>query len=534
MRSVAVALSCVVLIVASISAASQDPGQKPAATFTAATRLIPVTVVVRDNRGRPITGLTAADFRVTEDGREQRIAVFSEQRRAATAAAAAALPPGTFSNRLGAASESGVTILLFDKLNTSDTHQRQAREHILQFLRTLKPNDRVGFYLLNGAGLHVLHDVTTDVSSLVAAVERAGAQTSVELDGLGAVLRDEGEEIDPDLAEFISSAEMNIRGFFQRRAVMTTAGALEAIGARLAGVRGRKSVVWVSSGFPLRFQDGPIPQNMSPEVRRATRALSSSDIAVYPVDARGLVSAFATPASSTHQRFTTLETVMRTLDGPEAVAEQTGGRVFYNTNAIGRAIERAVDDTAHVYVLGYSSSNERWDSRFRRIKVHVQGRDADVRHRSGYFAHPPEDGSAGVARDRIVDALEAPLDATGVILTAHVAPSGASHVATVAIEPSGLTLQRTGDAWEGSLMFAIAQALPDGRQFSSADATVPIRLSTPERDRLLREGLTLSRTLTLRSDAHQIRIVVRDGPSGRIGSLSIPMNKIPRQGPSGR
>ena len=509
--------------------ASQSPaGQKPSATFRSGTRLISVSVVVRDDRGRPVSGLTADDFQLAEDGKTQTIAFFTEQTRVTASAPPPTAPTGTFTNRVDAVAESGVTIILFDRLNTRDTDQQQARDHVIKFLRQVNPDDRIGFYLLDGAGLSVLHDFTRDAASLLRALNRVSAPTSGALEGSETTLTLPGEEVDPKLLAMIERSEQAVRGFYMQQRAENTAAALEALGMRLAGVKGRKTIVWLSSGFPLVFSDGISLQNMSPEVMQATRALSSSDVAIYPVDARGLVSAFATAPGARNPQFTTLSTVMGNLDASQLLAEQTGGRAFAHTNDLGTAIARAIDDTSHSYVIGYYPINERWDARFRKIKVEVRNRKAVVRHRSGYFAHPGVAPTAATRRNAVLSALHSPLDATAVPFSVHAAPGPSANeiTLTVRLEPGALSFRRDGDRWGGRLDVAIGQGLPDGRVFASADKTVPLSFTTQERDAVLADGLTLSQSFTVRDDAHQVRIVVRDDASDQVGSLTIPAARL--------
>lgn len=513
-----------------LAQSSPAPDQRSQPAFRSTTRLIQVTVVVRDNKGRPITGLKAGDFRLVEAGKEQPIALFSEESRPEQVSVAAPMPRGTFTNRLGATAESGVTILLYDRLNTSSVHQQQARDHIITFLKQLDPGARIGFYLLDGDGVRVLHDVTRDASSLLAVLNRAPTATSGALDGSEATLRVEGEEIDPKLIEMVARSEMAVQGHFMKIRGQATAGALEVIGRRLAGVRGRKSVIWVSSGFPMLFFDGITLQNMSPEVRAATRALSTSDVTIYPVDARGLVGAFSSRPADKRQQFTNLSTVMEPLDSSLILAEQTGGRVYYNTNDLGNAIARAMDDTSHSYVLGYYPANERWDGRFRSIKVSTSRRGAAVRHRSGYYAHPPDRSDTASLRNAMLETLHAPLDSTGITLTARVAPGAGPDAYTIdlRLEPESITLDRKGDLWTATLDVAIGQGLPDGRVFSSADRSISLTLTDADRSRLATEGVTLTQVIALRDDAHQIRVVVRDRAGSQTGSLTIPADRIRR------
>jgi VWFA-related protein len=141
--------------------------QPPAEPFRTSTRLVPISVVVHDRNGQPVEGLTAADFTITEDGVSHPVALFSAESRRAARTAAETLPANVFTNQIEGAAAGGVTILLFDRLNTADQDQQRAREHIIRFLRQLDPNDRVGFYLLDGTSVRVLHDFSRDASSTI-------------------------------------------------------------------------------------------------------------------------------------------------------------------------------------------------------------------------------------------------------------------------------------------------------------------------------------------------------------------------------
>jgi len=107
------------------------------------------------------------------------------------------------------------------------------------------------------------------------------------------------------------------------------------------------------------------------DFKKAAGALNSSTLVVYPVDAHGL--------TTTRPDFANLAT-MKTL------AEHTGGRAFYNTNDLRKAIREAIDESGTTYELGFYPTTEKWDSRFHRIKVTVKGKNLRVRTRDGYLA----------------------------------------------------------------------------------------------------------------------------------------------------
>ncbi len=187
---------------------------------------------------------------------------------------------------------------------------------------------------------------------------------------------------------------------------------------------------------------------MNREVNRATRAINHADVAVYPVDIRGLVGAFVNPAMATatvdraarpgQGVFTTMATTHPVQDTMRTIAEDTGGRVFFNTNAIGESIRRAIEDARVSYVLGYYSPRPEGDGRFRKIEVKVNRSDVDVRHRKGYLSLRPAALRASNAR---LTALErvmlSPIEASTVELTATI-EKGAGNQSTIVvrIDPS--------------------------------------------------------------------------------------------------
>ena len=357
-------------------------------TFKASTRLIQVSVVVHDRNRRPVTGLTVDDFEILEDGKPQPVSLFAVSASAPSDTASAAA--GVFTNRLQSPSSGGVVAIVFDRLNTSFSEQMQARAHIIKYLGEIRPGDRVALFVLGEYGLRILHDFSKDAGSLLRAIRRAQASDSAALAGSQAVppaALGFADQMEAELSAFARGNLANMRAHFARVLAYTSLEALEDVAAYLSGVPGRKNLIWVSSGFPFSItQYGGGTSDitfMSAETRRATRALNTSDVAVYPVDARGLVGAFASHPSAPMQEFSNINTVMGPIDGLRHVADWTGGRAFYNTNDLGTAIHRAGGDSEQTYILGYYPSNQEWDEKFRKIKVKVQRRGVEVRHRSG-------------------------------------------------------------------------------------------------------------------------------------------------------
>src|SRR5580765_960940 len=96
----------------------QTPAQQPP-TFRADTHLVQVSVVVTDSRQNPVKDLKVGDFRVFEDGKEQSISLFSVDSRPSSSTAVDVIPGAatTVSNQVPFSG--GVTVILFDRLNTA-------------------------------------------------------------------------------------------------------------------------------------------------------------------------------------------------------------------------------------------------------------------------------------------------------------------------------------------------------------------------------------------------------------------------------
>jgi VWFA-related protein len=532
---------------------AQEPDRQ---TFRLTIRLVPLDVLVHDKDGKPVADLTAADFKVFEDGKEQKVEFFQVNVARPTSAtatpapgrggapsvgAAQPLPANQYSNRPYGAVPLTATVVLFDRLNTRFEDQAQARSEIVKVLGQIRPDERVALYVLESNTVRVIHDFSRDSASLVRAIARYRAQSSLEQlaadappppfepIGVGAIDA-ETEAWLKETTEQVSNQYLRLRG-------QETLGALEQIANHLAAIPGRKNVVWISSAFPLTIWErlgtqGPsIPETLSGPLTRAVNAITTANVAIYPVDATGLVAAYSgvAPTATTvgigrgtvqpaPNSAGTLAQRDINSDGMAAIAERTGGRMFRNTNAIGGAIAKAMDDGRVSYSLGYYPSNQKWDSRFRRLKVEVRRPGADVRYRSGYLALPADSAKT---ENNLADLARAALDATaiGVIVSAEGSNVG------IKVDPGGITLRPNGNMFDVAIDVLIAHSMPNGDLLKSFDKTLNLRLSSEQRDQILQEGFTMSRTVDLRPSASALHVVVRDAPSGRAGSVSIPVQK---------
>jgi hypothetical protein len=336
--------------------------------------------------------------------------------------------------------------------------------------------------------------------------------------------------------------------YFKRTRVSMTFAALEAIAQYLAGVSGRKNLLWVSGGFPLAIGDfsnddryealggdyrysariplrgtytpGPGNRNtkvtvtFEKELENVSRALNAADVAVYPVDARGL---------------TTNPRAMVNIATMNDLASRTGGKAYYNRNDLMNSIREAVQDSVVSYTLAYYPNEQKSDGHFRKVRVKVNRPGFSVRHRSGYYdaINSPFDENA---RDAVLrGAVWSPLDATAIPLDAQLETRDAANpdalTLRVRIDTSNLWLEQRGGRWAGQFDLALVQTDEKGSEHEVRLQTVPLELAPDMYEVTAKQGLSFSKAVQRNKAATALRVVVRDAASGSIGRVIIPFQK---------
>jgi VWFA-related protein len=559
-----VGIVCLVLLAVSAvgqQSKQQPPAQVPPAVLRATTQLVMLDVVVRDRHGNPVTDLTDGDFLVLEDGRQQQVAVFSlempaGQRGAELALAAASLPTGIHTNRPEYNHPANpLALLLLDGLNTQVTDLAYARLQVLRHLDTHHvPGQRMAVLAL-GLRLYLLQDFTDDRDLLRAAVDRYLTRR-----GFAGSLAGSTEMIaasDPAAATVtapgappVGDLDVGVRGVGPKERARITLQALQAIARATAGYSGRKNLIWISAAFPVYLPSGEVLAAADEDIRRTTNLLSAAQLAVYPVDGRGLEPFSLVDVSAPPRMMSdAVEPVPRDF-GPalaeqlqaratnkfyrqatmKTIAENTGGRAFYDSNDLDAAVREALADGSTYYLLGYYPENKKMDGRFRTIRVRVNRPGVEVRHRRGYFALDPADwrGSREDREQELEAAVADPLPANLVTFFARVPPPEPADPAEVQfhflVDTAALTFEPAGAGRQSFDLDFVAVAFePDGTIAASRRATYASTL-TPERHALAaRTGFPFQMNLQLKPGRYRVRLVVRDNRTGWLGSLDVPL-----------
>jgi VWFA-related protein len=520
-----------------------SPRTPPA--LRATTRLVQVSVVVQDKKGNPVPGLKKTDFSLQDEGAPQEIAFFSGEFGANRPAKPIIVPVNIFSNRFEQAGRAPgtVTVILLDLLNTSFEDQSYARNQVIKFLQLLKPQDHVAIYVLTSR-LSVLQDFTSDSSALLRALEQYKGYRSQRLDASNpAPIELPNATNDPhikQLQDFLNTGMGKISDTANESRADSTAQAIVAIANHVSRIPGRKNLVWVSGSFPLAigfsgYQLTPVDRSridFSPELLRAARAVNQVNMAIYPVDARGMMTGAEITASA-HTSFDrahlpTLSTPDETnFDSMVLLADRTGGKAFHNTNDFSGALRQAFADSESTYMLSFYPSHGKWDGKFHELKVRSSLPGINLRYRKGYFASPDQANSGAESKAALNAAAYSPVESTGLdvaVEVTHAEPPAKKILHfVVGLDVRQLFLKEDGEHREGTLNVVLVQLDAENKSLSAEPRLINLNYTAQEYRALLRTGITLTRNLPIVPKATIVRVLVRDTATGEIGSVTVPV-----------
>ncbi|MBZ5704535.1 MAG: VWA domain-containing protein [Acidobacteriia bacterium] len=550
---------------------SQEP---PPPTIRVNTRVVLVDVVVTDKQGKPVSGLKAADFTVQEKGKAQKIAFFTTPEEAQKQNSPPELGPGIYSNKPEFRSPGGpVTVLLIDAVNTPFRDQAYARLQMLKYVKQqMKPGQRMGVFALTNS-LRVLQDFTTDPQVLITALEKytpqeqqfkAGVVAPVSA-ALGSTDLSAGGLAMLEFAQSEISAFQAIQvGYQLDRRVEVTLIALRSMARMLAGIPGRKSVVWLTAAFPFELipedrslseaelmeslpsvkqksvgatASGSIAatgrQSHSEEIRQVAAELASAQVAIYPVDVRGLMSGMEflpedadnrQAVDSSGRAIARMSDAAASQETMREIAAETGGKAYVNQNEISVGVGLAMADDSASYTLGYYPEDKKWDGKYRSIKVKVDRDGTEVRHRRGYFAVDPSQVNGRKPEQEVADALHDMAPDTQVSFSAQVKKTDQGKVGvSFLVDPK--TVSATDSSGGKKLNLAVYAAVfsPEGKMLDNASQKVDQVFKEDVYQQILQHGILLHMDLNPQPGKNQLRLAVQDLSTGMVGTINAAM-----------
>jgi len=393
------------------------------------TSLVQTDVMVFDKKGRFVDGLKAEQFALKIDNKPQTVAFFErvtsgsvrEEKRSQVAADT---PVTTTSP---APIVRGRTVIFFvDDFHLAPDSLARTRKALFDFIdHGMQENDLVAITSPSGQ-IGFLQQFTDNKIALRSAVARLNYRTNTKMDmdqppmsEFIALKIREGDEttISYYVSEMMkqncfrppggggyictmSTQSARQLAIIRAQQIVTQAAPdtdntlilLEGLMRSAAQLPGRKLVFLVSDGFYLNDRK----TGSRDRIKRITDAAGRAGVVIYTLDARGIISESLDVTNNrpvdTQGLTSNIGEITASQDGLNALAADTGGRAFRNTNApMSEWVDKVLDETSNYYLLAWRpDTEEQKRGKFNRIEASIIGRpDLTVRLRRGYFKTAP-------------------------------------------------------------------------------------------------------------------------------------------------
>jgi VWFA-related protein len=519
-------------------------------TIRSAVDLVEIDVQVTDRNGKPVKGLKQEQFTVTEDGKAQKVSTFeyNDIERVETAATAeeapVTIPLGVVAATVqarAAVHDHRMIVLFFDLTSLEAQDLLRSTRAAKKYLQEqMTPADLVGIVAF-GNTLKVIANFTNDrvllqraVDALVPGHEAALAElaeAAAAANGETAVNEDTGAAYTADDTEF------NVFNTDRKLAAM------EAVCEILEGIPGKKSVIQFTSGVTQTGEE-----NRS-QLIAATNSANRSNVSIYTVDSRGLLTATpggdaGTGASSGTAMFsgaTVISQSQSRQDSRETLATlagDTGGRSFFDVGDFGKVFQSVQSDTSGYYLVGYYSTDTARDGRWRRINVKIDQLppSAHVRTREGYYA--PKNFGVFTTEDRERQLEEAfrsetpEVDLPLAVETAQFRLDGNRIFVPIAAKLAPSALQWAQKRGSRQTAFDFAAEVRDAKSSRVVGAlrdTITVKTDTEHFQDMQQRALVYQGGIILSPGEYKLKFLARENESGRIGTFEDKISLPPLQ-----
>jgi VWFA-related protein len=527
------------LLLLAVAADTQQIGQNaPAggdqATFSTSSQLVVETVNVKDKSGKPVEGLMAKDFTITEDGTAQEIKLFEFQKMPAVAEPAPVIT--TAAPPLNKLPESQITtekpgdiryqdrhllVMYFDMSSMPPLDQIRAVTAAQKFIRTqMTPADRVALMRFDGGSVRVMSDFSDNRARLDSILE---TMIVGEAQGFDEATSDDST---PDTGAAFGQDDSEFNIFNTNRQL----SALQTAAKMLGQLNEKKSLLYFASGIRLNGL------NNQAQLQATVNAAVRAGVQFWAIDARGLVAQApigdATQGSpggkgmytgASALAFTT--NFQQSQDTLYALASDTGGKALLDNNDLSQGIVQAERSVSSYYIVGYYTTNANLDGKFRRIKISLNnGLAANLDYRQGYFAGKTFGKFTATEKERqLEDALMLGDPITELTMAMEIdyfQLNRAEYFVPVIVKIPGreLALARKGGA-ERTVIDFIGEIKDDyGTTIQNVRDKAEAKLTGETAAKLAKQPIEYDTGFTLLPGKYKIKLLARDDETGRIGT----------------
>ncbi len=529
-------LALVLSLCMTAGAQQQPAGQNGGGdvTFSSSTQLVIETVTVHDKSGKSVEGLTAKDFTITEDGVPQQIKFFDYQKLPDIPEP---LPPATgdikvlqrFPQSHIAPETPGNTrykdhrliALYFDMTALPPGDQLRALDAARKFIRTqMTPADLVAVMIFRGGAVQVLQDFTADRDRLSTIIETIAVGESQGFDETAS------DDSTPDTGAAFGQDDSEFNIFTTDRQL----AAIQTATVMLGQLSEKKSLLYFASGIRLNGTDNQA------QLHATVNAAIRNGVTIWAIDARGLVA--DAPLGNASQgspggagmyngasALAMTGNFQRSQDTLYAIAADTGGKALLDNNDLAAGIVQAQKSVSSYYILGYYTSNQNLDGKFRRVKITLNGGlSASLDFRQGYFAGKTFNKFTTADKERqLEDAMmlgDPITDLTIAMEVNYFQLNRAEYYVPISVKIPGreLALARKGGAERTLIDFLLEIKDDYGTTIQNLRDKVDIRLNDATAAELAKRPIEYDAGFTLLPGKYVLKFLARDAETGRIGT----------------
>jgi VWFA-related protein len=304
--------------------------------------------------------------------------------------------------------------------------------------------------------------------------------------------------------------------------------ALQSIMQSLGKISQKKSIIYFSNGIT---QSGVDNQSA---LRAATAAAVKANVSIYPLDVRGLqafppggeaqnASLHGQSAYNGNAVFSDLNGNANSQETLSTLADDTGGKAFFDSNDFSGVFAQVQKDTSAYYVLGFTSTNPAKDGRFRHLKVQLNRQDVKLEYRSGYYAGRDFQHLNRTDREQqLDDELDAQLPQTDVAVYAgaHYFRQDDSHYylgVSLVIPSSQIPFTQAKDK-DNATIDIIGEVLAKGK-FPIGHQRDTVKLAVDSTQQVRRKNVQYNTGFVLAPGEYHLKFIVRENQTGRMGSF---------------
>jgi VWFA-related protein len=518
------------------------------ATIRSTVSLVEVDVQVTDRDGKPVKGLKQSQFSVTEDGKTQKISTFeyNDIEQVETAGKGdetpVTVPLGTVTSPQeikAVVRDHRMIVLFFDLTSLEQDDLLRSTRAAQKYLNEQMTAADLVAVVAFGNTLKVVANFTNDRALLRKAVDAIVPGHEAALASLAdAASAADGETVvseDTGAAFTADDTEFNIFNTDRKLA------AVEALCEILVGIPGKKSIVQFTSGITQTGEE-----NRS-ELIAATNSANRSNVSIYTVDSRGLVT--ATPggdasagASGGNAMFTGATVVSQSQSRQDSretlatLAGDTGGRSFFDTGDFGKVFQSVQNDTSGYYLVGYYSTNAATDGAWRRVHVKIEPlpSGARIRAREGYYA--PKNFGVFTTEDRerqLEEAFKSDTPEVELPLAVETAqfrlsPAQVFVPISAKLAPSALQWAQKRGSRETAFDFAAeVHEAKSNRVVGALRDTITVKIDKEHFQDIQQHSLVYQGGIILAPGEYKLKFLARENESGKIGTFEENLSLAP-------